>query len=177
MSIATADVAQAQRAVDALRKQIAKFQRIRTKNNEVITGMAKGAVAQDRAKQIALAWRDPAMEAHAVECLRRTLELLKPDVAQPVVDVTNPLPQGVEASLGWLPWVAGGVIALAGAAYAAFSYATVREERVLEETRGPVASFAHQLSENTWALAALGLVVIGGVIYWDTRLRAPFEGE
>lgn len=175
MSTTTADVAQAQRAVDALRKQIAKFQRIRTKNNEVITGMAKGAMAQEQAKQVALRWRDPAMEAHAVECLRKTLELLKPDA--PAVDAANPLPAGVEASLGWLPWVAGGVIALAGAAYSAFQYATAREERVLEETRGPVASFAHQLSENTWALAALGLVVIGGVIYWDTRLRASLGGE
>jgi len=169
----TPEVAQAQRAITQLRTEISKFQRLRTANNEIIAGMRAGKVPWDRAKQIAADYRDVGMEESVVDSLKKLIEMLRQgETGAGLPTLEDPLPPGIEGGLGWLPWVAGSVIALAAATLSGFSYIRTREERIMEETRGPVASMLHQLGENTWALAALGVVGLGAVIYYDTRYRA-----
>ena len=167
------DVVKAQRAVQQLREEVARFQRLRTANNEIISGMRAGVVPPQQASVIASAYRDPNMEAQAVEHLRTLIGLLRGAGEAPIqVDLANPLPVGIEGGLGVFP-VAAAVAATAAsvavAAFSGFRYMTTREERLLEETRGPLASMVHGLSENVWALAALGGVLFAGLVYADRR--------
>lgn len=171
--------AQAQRIIADLRKQIAQFQRLRTANNEVVSGIRQGAVPWGQAREVAQRHRDAAMERHAVECLRQVIQLLRGDDAPPVViDASDPLPAGIENSLGSLGvfWVPVAITAAGGAAYSAFAFLRAREERIMVETRGPVATFFHQLGENVWALAALSVVGLGTLIYFDRRRSSVTAG-
>jgi hypothetical protein len=169
----TPEVIEAQRAIARLRSEISTFQRLRTKNNEIISGMKAGKVPWDQARQIAETYRDPGMEEHTVGQLGELIKLLRQgETGENLLTLEDPLPPGIENGLGWLPWVAGAVIAAATATYSGFAFMRTREEVVLEQTRGPVLSAFYRLGENTWALAALGVVALGGVIYYDIRFRS-----
>lgn len=161
-------IGQARSTLQAVRTEIAKFQRLRTANNEVISGLRQGLVPQEQAAQLASSYRDAGMEQQAVAQLGELIRVLRSG-QDGAVDLSDPLPPALEDNLGALPLAIPIVIALGAGVYSGFSFLRAREERLLAETRGPVAEMIASLTSNTWALALVGALGLGGFIWWDLR--------
>jgi hypothetical protein len=164
-------VAQAQKTLARLRKEIARFHRLRRQNNEVIAGLRPGIITPDQAQMIAVNQRDPGMEQRAVDSLRTVIKTIAGH--EPTAEEMAALiPEGAEDSLGWFPVAAAVAIGLAsagGAAISYFRYLSDREETIQEQTRGPVISALDRLASNTWALVGLAAIGTGLFVYWDVK--------
>lgn len=165
------EVATAQRTLKRLRTEIARFHKLRHENNEVAAGMRAALVTPQQAQALLSQRRDADMEQRAVAELRKVIAIVRG--REPTQqDMAELLPGGLEMGLGIWPYVAlAGIVAAGGSAISYFSYLNTQEERIAEETRGPVASTLRAISENTWAVVGLGGLALLGLLYWDTRSK------
>lgn len=166
----------AQRTLKRLRREIAKFHRLRHENNEVAAGMRAAIVTPQTAQAVLADRRDPQMEARAVAELRKVIAIVRG--REPTQDdMAELLPPGLEMGLGIWPQLAlVGIAAAGGSAISYFVYLNAQEERIAEETRGPVASTLRAVSENVWAVVGLGGIAVVGLLYWDMRSKVKDLG-
>jgi hypothetical protein len=170
-----AEVAAAQRVLKKVRKQIARFHNVRRRNNEVAAGLRQGAVMPDQARQIIAMNRDPDKEREAVDKLRQLIGIVlgREPTAE---EMRQGVPEGFEASLGmglWPQVVAVGVASTAAGVYSVFNYLTTREETIQLQTATPTERLMNAAANNVWAIAAVGAVGLGALMYY----RGKHAGE
>lgn len=174
-----AEVAAAQRVLKKVRKQIAEFHNVRRRNNEVAAGLRQGAVMPDQARQIIGINRDPEKEREAVEKLRQLIGIVlgREPTAE---EMRQGIPEGFEASLGmglWPQVVAVGVASTAAGVYSVFNYLTTREETIQLQTATPTERLINAAANNIWAIAAVGAVGLGALMYYRGKQAGEEEAK
>jgi hypothetical protein len=164
-----AEVANAQRILKQVRREIAAFHNLRRRNNEVAAGLRIGMVPPEHARQLMAQMRDAQKEQEAVAKLRELIGILagREPTRQ---EVQMGLPPGIENGLGaWPAVVVTGVAATGASVYSIFSYLRAREENIFQQTANPTERVMRRVTDNIWSITALGAVGVLGYMYWKEK--------
>jgi hypothetical protein len=162
-----------------VRAVIARFHKLRRKNNERAAGMRAAMMTPQQVQMVLRSNRDPQMEQRAVEQLRQFLSVLRGHEPSRQ-EMQAGIPEGLEEQLpmGGVPFaVAAVAISLGAGVFSVFDYLTTIEEGNQQQTATPLERGLQALSDNIWGVAAVGAVGLGGLVYYRTTKAAEQKRE
>jgi len=170
-------IAQAKASIKQVRDVVARFHKIRRKNNESAAGLRPAMMFPQQVQELLRASRNPDAESQAVEKLREYLRVLRGH--EPTrQDIQEGIPNGVEDQLGALPAaIAVSLAGLGAGVYSVFSYLTTIEVGVQQQRATPVERLLQAASDNIWGIAAVGAVGLGATYYYKSTKKEEREHE
>ena len=166
--------------IKRVRETIAKFHTLRRKNNERAAGLRPAMVPPQQVQQVLRQNRNPQAESRAVEQLRQFLTVLRGHEPSQQ-EMQEGIPEGFEetmSSMGFIPIPLALVLTSVGASVVTgFMYLIEVEQTNQQMTATPVERLLSAVSDNIWAVAAVGAVGVGGFYYWNSRREEQEERE
>jgi len=179
-SMATPEqVAQAKASIRQVRDIVARFHKIRRKNNERAAGLRPAMMFPQQVQAVLQTNRNPQAEQQAVEKLREFLRILRGH--EPTrSDMQEGIPDGIEDQLGAIMIPAAIAVGLASAGvsvYSVFNLLTEIEHTTQMQTATPLDRLLQATSDNIWAVAAVGAVGLGAAYYYKSTKKEEHEHE
>jgi hypothetical protein len=172
-------VAQAKASIRQVRDIVARFHKIRRKNNERAAGLRPAMMFPQQVQEVLRTNRNPQAEQQAVEALRGFLRILRGH--EPTrQDMQEGIPSGAEDQLGMVMIPAAIAVGLASAGasvYSVFNYLTTIEERMQQQEATPLDRLLQGMSDNIWGVAAVGAVGLGAAYYYKSTKKEEREHE
>lgn len=172
-------IAQAKASIKQVRDVVARFHKIRRKNNERAAGLRPAMMFPQQVQEVLRASRNSQAEQQAVEKLREFLRVLRGH--EPTrQDMQEGIPNGIEDQLGAVIIPASIAVSLAGlgvGVYSVFGYLTAIEETTQQQTATPLERLLQAASDNVWGIAAVGAVGLGAAYYYKGTKKEEREHE
>lgn len=172
-------IAQAKASIKQVRDVVARFHKIRRKNNERAAGLRPAMMFPQQVQDALRANRNPQAEQQAVEQLREFLRVLRGH--EPTrQDMQEGIPGGIEDQLGVIMIPAAVIVTMASlgtGVYSVFGYLTSIEETTQQQTATPIERVLQAASDNIWGIAAVGAVGLGAAYYYKSTKKEERKHE
>lgn len=172
-------IAQARASIKQVRDIVARFHKLRRKNNERAAGLRPAMLFPQQIQEVLRTNRNPQAEKQAVESLREYLRVLRGH--EPTQqDMQEGIPNGAEDQLGavMIPAaIAVGLASVGASVYSVFGYLTEIEETIQLQHATPLDRLLQATSDNIWAVAAVGAVGLGAAYYYKSSKKEEHEHE
>lgn len=116
--------------------------------------------------------RDAQREREAVDSLRQLISIIygrAPSKEEMQIGVPESFETGLGIAMAIPVVVAIGLTAVGASVYSVFAYLRAREETIQHQTATPMERLLNSASNNIWAIAAVGAVGLGALMYFKGK--------